>query len=186
MLTLTQLQTVKTAVLADSTAAAARTAGDSFALLAWLNGPSATNLWNSRAPVNAVLDAISFATYTANDAIGVADTTLTYLNRQSLAWVKLTIVQVMTQGRDVLNAVKANIRQGLRDAVIALPTGTSGAMQSAGGSNGATVLAACIRLATNTEAALVGASATTGTTTAFLPVFEGLCNAEDAAWLINN
>ena len=183
MLTSTQLQTLKTAVLADPTAAGYRTAGDSYSLKQWLDGASSTSVWRTDAPVPAIIDAINWANYTPNDA---ADNTATYTNRALLAQTKQMNLQLMLQGRQTLDASKANLRAGLRDAVTQVPTGAGGAMTSPGGASGVTVLTVCTRTATRCEAALAGSTSTTGTVTAAALTFEGNIDQASVDWLINN
>jgi len=183
MLTPQQLSTLKTSVLADPTAAGYRTAGDSYSLKAWLDSASTTSVWRTDAPVAAIIDAINWANYTPNDA---ADATATYTNRALLAQTKQMNLQLMLQGRQTLDASKANLRAGLRDAVIQVPTGAAGAMTSPGGASGVNVLNVCTRIATRAEAALAGAPTQTGTVTASALTFEGQIDSDSVAWLINN
>jgi hypothetical protein len=178
-----QLATLKAAVLADPTANGYRLAGDAYSLKAWCNSPGTVSVWRTEAPVSAILDSINLAAYTPND---VADTTVIYTNRALLAQTKQMNLQLMLQGRDRLDASKANVRASLRDAVIQLPTGVAGALVSAGGASGATTLAACVRLATHAEGAFAAAVQTTGATAAQILTFEGAVDDGDASWLVNN
>lgn len=137
------------------------------------------NVWRTDAPVDAILDAINWSLYTPQDA---ADNTATYTNRLLAIQTKQMNLQNMLIGRSSINAAKVNIRAGLRDAVIAVPAGASGAAVSPGGASGATVLAACIRNATRIEKLLATASQgsdTTGTTTARVMGFEGQVSYQD-------
>ena len=65
-LTLAQLATLKTAIIADPVAGPMRAAGDSFSLGVWCNGPSTTLAWQT-----AVIPQVSdeAATYTLFDSI---------------------------------------------------------------------------------------------------------------------
>lgn len=189
-----QLSTVRTAVIADPTAAAYRTAGNAFELRAWLNAvpqSGAVSVWRTDAPVAAVLDAIDFSKYTPTAALDDATLTTSLLCDQRQAQLmaiqtKQMNLQTMVFGRTALDASKPNIRAGLRDAVIGLPSGAAGAAISAGGAGGQTVLTACTRSARRVEAMLVGADATTGPVTAKLLGFEGSADESDVNWLINN
>ena len=139
----------------------------------------ATQVWRTDAPVSAIFDSITWANYTPNDA---ADATTVYTNRTLVAQTKQMNLQNMLIGRDVINAAKVNVRAGLRDAVIQLPTGVAGALTTAGGVNGATTLAACIRNATRAEKLFLAASQgsdTTGVTTARVLTLEGPLSADD-------
>lgn len=178
-LTTQQKAALKSAIVAAGGAiTAAYNAGASSQVADLCNAASdpAVAVWRTDAPVSAILDAIDFSKYTPNDA---ADGTAVYTNRTLLAQTKQMNLQLMLRGRESLNCSKANIRASLRDAVIAVPTGVGGAVTSPGGASGATVMTACTRTATFAEAALRGASAQTGTVTAFLLDFEGQISVQD-------
>lgn len=183
MLDLTQRQSLLAAVIANPTASAYRTAGDGYSLKEWCNTASAVSVWRTDAQVSSIIDAISWANYTPNDA---ADNTATYTNRALLAQTKQINLQMMLQGRQTIDASKSNIRAGLRDAVIQLPTGAGGQMTTAGGAGGVTVLNACTRLANNAEAVLAAPAQKTGTVSAQILTFEGSVDDSDVSWLINN
>lgn len=164
---------LKAAILADPTLNGfPATADGASAIAALLNAPAvpAFPVWRTDAPVSDILDAISWATFTQTDAV---DGTSNQTNRLLAVQTKQMNLQSMLQGRDTVNASKANVRAGLRDAVIGLPTGAAGAALSAGGAGGATVLAALIRSATLGEKILAGVPAQTGPTTATLLQHEG-------------
>lgn len=189
-----QLSTVRAAVVADSTANGYRTAGDTFSLRAWLNAvpqAGAVSVWRTEAPVVDILDAIDFSKFTPSGALDDSTLTLALTAAQRTAQLlasqtKQMNLQMMTLGRVTIDASKANVRAGLRDAVIQIPSGAAGAQVTAGGASGANVLAACVRGARRVEAILVGADATTGSTTAKLLVFEGQADEADVNWLVNN
>lgn len=181
-----QLTALRQAIDANPTWAAIPNNSDgNYALAALLNAPAvpAFNVWRTEAPVNAILDAINWGTYTPSDAIASADPTLTQQVGRLLAiQTKQMNLQLMVQGRDVLNCARPNMRGGLRDAVIQVPSGANGAATSPGGANGATVLAQCIRNATEAEKILATASQasdTTGATTARVMGFEGNVSPTD-------
>lgn len=184
-----QLTALRVACFADPSAFAFFAGqGNAAGLRAYLNGASGSNAWRTDAPVNAILDAINWGTYTPSDAIASADPTLTQQVGRLLAiQTKQMNLQLMVQGRDVLNCSRPNVRGGLRDAVIQVPSGAGGAATSPGGANGATVLAQCVRPATRAEVMLAAqsqASDTTGTTTARVLTFEGDVKDVEAATLI--
>lgn len=184
-----QLTALRVACFADPSAFAFFAGqGNAAGLRAYLNGASGSNAWRTDAPVNAILDAINWGTYTPSDAIASADPTLTQQVGRLLAiQTKQMNLQLMVQGRDVLNCSRPNVRGGLRDAVIQVPSGAGGAATSPGGANGATVLAQCVRPATRAEVMLAAqsqASDTTGTTTARVLTFEGDVQDVEAATLI--
>lgn len=181
-----QLTALRQAIDANPTWVAIPNNSDgNYTLAALLNAPAvpAFNVWRTEAPVNAILDAINWGTYTPSDAIASADPTLTQQVGRLLAiQTKQMNLQLMVQGRDVLNCARPNMRGGLRDAVIQVPSGANGAATSPGGANGATVLAQCIRNATEAEKILATASQasdTTGATTARVMGFEGNVSPTD-------
>lgn len=173
MLTTAQLQTLKADILAKSAAGQPFETlypNDLYSIGQWYCQPSATAVWRTDTPVTSILDAIDWTKYTPNDAaaensIGTQRVLITQTKQMNL--------QNMLMGRTTLDCSKSGIRAGLRDAVISVPTGASGANTNPGGASGATVLAACTRMANHIEALLAGADATTGTTTAKLLVYEG-------------
>lgn len=170
-LTTQQKTALKAAIIADGGAiTTAYQQGASSQVANLCNAATAVSVWRTDAPVDAILDAVDFSRYTPNDP---ADGTAIYTNRTLLAQTKQINLQLMLQGRDSLDCSKLNIRSSLRDAVTAVPTGAGGNPTQPGGASGATVLAACTRNATFAEAALKGASAQTGSVTAFLLGFEG-------------
>ncbi len=187
-LTTAQLQALKTAIVGNPTWNALPNNGDgNFALAALLNAPAspASSVWRTDARVSAILDAVDLSKYTPNDAIGDADSgdTLHRKNGRLLtAQTKQMNLQLLLQGRDTLNASPVTVRASLRDAVINLPTGASGAATSPGGASGVNALNACVRNATEAEKVLATASQssdTTGTVTARVLGFEGQVSGQD-------
>ena len=175
MLTSAQNALIKTAVLADNVLKTYPATSDgSYAIAAALNLPDASNtsVWWSATPVDNIFNSLTWANYTPNDA---ADGTAIYTNRTLLAQTKQMNLQNMLVGRDTINMTNALTRQGLKDAVHNIPTGTGGALVDVGGTNGATALAACIRptTATRIEKILSTGPSTTSTTTADVLGFEG-------------
>lgn len=178
-LTPAQLQTLKAAILADPELNALPSdSNGAFAIANLLNLPSnpAQAGWNTQASSAAIIDAIDWRKYTPTDS---ADNTVTYSNRLLLIQTKQMNLQNIIVGREFIDASKANVRAGLRDAVIALPAGAGGALVSAGGASGATVLAACTRTMTRGEKIFAGADVPTGTVTAKLFTFQGELNLND-------
>lgn len=156
----------------DTTLVAYRNARDTGAIRAWYNSAASPDffVWRTEVPTTEVLDAISFDKYTPTDA---PDTTAIWQNRAFAAQIKQINLQLLLQGRSTLDASKANVRAALRDAVIQLPTGASGAAVSPGGASGATTLTACLRKARRIEKLFSVSSATTGSVTGNLLVYEG-------------
>lgn len=187
-----QLTSLRAACFADSTAAAFFPLGDTAGLRAYLNGPAGVNAWNTAAPVRAVVDAIDWSKYTANDAVDDAALALDLTAQRRLVRVlylqtKQMNLQLMLQGRESVNASLVNLRAGLRDATINCPSGTNGANTSPGGASGVSVLSACVRPATKAEVMLAApsqANDTTGTVTARVLTFEGEVSDVDAARIV--
>lgn len=181
-----QLTALRQAIDANPTWVAIPNNSDgNYTLAALLNAQAspAFSVWRTDAPVNAILDAINWGTYTPSDTIALTDPTLTQqVGRLLTIQTKQMNLQLMVQGREVINCSRPNVRGGLRDAVIQVPSGANGAATSPGGANGATVLAQCIRNATEAEKILATASQasdTTGATTARVMGFEGNVSPTD-------
>lgn len=184
MLTPAQLAVLKADIAADPVLSLLPKNGDSaFSVAAEYNklASPAFAVWRSEAPVSAIFDAITWDKYTPTDA---PDGTATYTNRILSVQTKQMNLQNMLVGKATIDATKANIRVGLRDAVIALPTGVAGAATTAGGVSGATVLTACQRAATRAEKLFSTGTATTGATVGALMGFEGALSGQDItqAW----
>ena len=185
-LTVAQMAVVKSDVLANNDLNTQPHTADGFFEIARLyNLPPAVQqlVWRTEAPVSAIFDAITWANFTPND---VADVTALYTNRVLLIQTKQMNLQNMLVGRLTLDASKLNIRVGLRDAVIQLPAGTAGALVSAGGAGGVTVLTACTRNATRIEKLLSSTVAAIGGVTANLLGFEGNVSDGDIAQVLAN
>lgn len=178
-----QLLVLKTAILAetDPTVVAARqTENAEQTIAAWYNTTATPThlLWRTDASVNDINDSILWDRYTPSDT---ADGTATFTNRVLAIQVKQMNLQLLLQGRATLDATKPGVRAALRDATILIPSGVAGAAVSPGGSSGVTVLAQCTRPANRWEKVSAVTSATTGATTAFLPVYQGSITAQDVS-----
>lgn len=184
MLTAAQLQTLKTELTTDPTGQgypAMIAAGTFSPIVDSLNGYPTPDfmVWRTDTPVTDISDATDWAKFTPVDA---PDLTAIFTNRALVIQTKQMNLQTMLLmgGRSgTLDTSKANIRAGLRDAVIQLPAGASGAAVTAGGVSGATVLAACTRKARRIEKVLSTGNATTGSTTANLLGYEGAVSLDD-------
>ena len=146
------------------------------AIIALYNAASTTDVWRTDAPVNAIMDAINWSAFTP---VEPADGTALYTNRLLLIQTKQINLQSMLQGRTTVDASKANLRAGLRDAVTTLPAGASGASISAAGASGVNVLNALVRKATRFEKLFAIFPAVTGSVTANLLVLEGSLSTSD-------
>lgn len=159
-------------------AAIPHTADGTYAVAAIYNQLASPDfiVWATNANVNDIYNAIDFTKYTPVDA---AAENLIGAQRLLIIQTKQMNLQNMLQGRTVIDASRANIRNGLKDAVTVLPAGASGALISAGGSSGVNVLNACTRKATVIEKLLTTGPATTGTVTADVMGFEGTISPSD-------
>ena len=90
-------------------------------------------------------------------------------------------LQNIVVGRDTINGAKANVREGLRDALIQLPAGVAGSMVAAGGASGVNVLNKMVRPARLIEKILVTGTAKTGSVTAGLMGYEGTVSPGDVS-----
>ncbi|HMZ00124.1 MAG TPA: hypothetical protein PLU79_10770 [Burkholderiaceae bacterium] len=184
-LTSAQLATLKAAIVANPTMNnQPLTSAGAQAISVILNEQAspAFPVWRSDASVDAIIDSITWASYTPNDKVGSTDTDPT-LSRK-IGWlleiqVKQMNLQLMLQGRSSINCGKATLRAGLRDAVIQVPSGASGAGTSPGGANGANVMTTCTRPARLVEKILAGPQETTGTVTANVLGYEGTISSDD-------
>ena len=68
MLTDAQLATLKAAIIADPTAGPIRTAGDTYSLLDWCNGPSTTLAWRTKVTGGEIYNAHKPVEYIARSA----------------------------------------------------------------------------------------------------------------------
>lgn len=146
-----------------------------------------TSVWRTEVPVSLIDDQITYASYTPVDAMPAINSLsgngeiLQHNGRLLAIQTKQMNLQKLLFGRETVDASKANIRAGLRDAVIGLPAGAGGATVSAGGASGVNVLTAMTRPALRIEKLFVGGTATTGTVTANLLVYEGGITADEVA-----
>jgi hypothetical protein len=179
MFTSAQYLVIKNYILADPVMSVIPAGPDGDYAIADLLNQTATPdfmIWNPVAAPNDIINAIDWSKYTPNSTVP----TDTQLNvdiwrarldaaclKQSNIWALLDV----TNGS--IDATKPNIRAGLRDAVISIPTGAAGANVHPGGASGVDVLTACTRKALLIEKVLTLGSATTGTVTADLPGYVG-------------
>lgn len=199
-----QITALRAACFADPAAAAFFAApGNADGLMAYLNGPGNANVWRTEAPVDAILDAIEWAKYTPT--VTIAGTESEPLLSRKRGWIdEVNVKQMALQNltglgvRPSINAARPNIRGGLRDCVVQLPTGAMDgngkpALSSAGGANGSNVLAQCVRVGKRAElmlAAQAQASDTTpagggaNSTTARVMTFEGDVTETESRQLI--
>jgi hypothetical protein len=139
-------------------------------------------VWATGASVGGIQDAIDYSAYTPNSAV---DGTAIVTNRLLAAQTKQINLQLMLQGREVVNATPNRVRAALLDATTNIPTGTNGALQSASGVDGARVMNALTRPATRVEKLFTSAPVQTGTVSASKLVFEGEITSTDVVLALN-
>ena len=177
-----QRATLRASVLASQNVdiqSAASTRNDTL-LAELLNAPSTFNVWRSTTPADEVADAILWDRMTPADA---PDGSAIQTNRLLLCQAKQMNLQVLLQGRDSIGTGRPNLRSGLTDALLNVPSGVGGATQDAGWIGAGRVKATITRLATVAENAF-----TTGTGTAGTPGalgWEGSVNIQDIGTMWN-
>ena len=173
-----QITSIKTAIAADPTMQAAAAGGTDagYALIRDTFNAVAVELgWQTACPIEFVFNAVDFSKYTPTDVPTGTDlpaVSATFLNRSQAIIIKQANLLAFLK-RDTLNFARPLIRSGLRDSVIALPSGAAGAAASAAGASGANVLTVGTRAINKLEKLLSTGSQTTGTVTAEILSFEG-------------
>lgn len=140
-------------------------------------------VWRPDVPVRALIDTFNFAAFTPTDTVpesNVDQASLQrFLARILVIQTKQMNLQLMLQGRETLDATLANVRAGLRDALIQVPAGVNGASVVVAGSSAVTALTACTRRATRAEKLFATSTATTGTVTAAIMGYVGNISPAD-------
>ena len=167
-----QYTTLKSLADADQTASALIAQGNDIGLADWMNAPTSQYIWRQYTPADDVFDAIVWANLTPIDA---PDGTALWTNRALLCQAKQINLQIMLQGKERVATAKPNIRNSLSDALLNVPSGASGATQSAGW---ATVKSVISRIGTRAEMALATGAGTQGSPS--VPSFDGTISAYDA------
>lgn len=172
-----QLATIKADILAnpDLAAVPVGSAGNNT-IRDMYNLIGTTDLWSTAVNIDAINNAVDISQYTPIDA---ADGTAIYTNRALACQTKLMALQTYVLRVTPLDASKSTIRAGLRDSVIKIPAGASGALVTSAGVSGVNALTACTRKATRFEKLFATVSETTGTVTAFIPVLQGQVSLAD-------
>lgn len=175
-LTDAQLVTLKAAILAETDPAFVehRTNGSNVMMAAFFNSenPVLTKAWDKLTPVDRISDAIDDTKYTPADA---PDGTMLYQNRALAITIKQMNLQTKILGQRTVDATKATVRAGLRDAVINIPAGVAGANVHPGGAGGVNVMNACLRPKPMTRAEVMfnAGTQTTGSVTGYLLNVDG-------------
>jgi hypothetical protein len=184
-----QLQALKTEINADAVLAAQPMVGDGpnniAVALNQIDVPVFL-VWRTNVGAQEIFDAISWAIYTPADAVdnvGLPDalTAQRVTTRLMAIQTKQLNLQNMLIGRQSLDFSKANIRSGIQDAVVQVPSGAGGALRAPGGAQGATVLGVGVRNATRAERVLIkpGGQVATGGVAASVLGFEGAVTVDD-------
>lgn len=185
-LTSAQRATLRADILADPVFSQLPKTGDaSYDIAAAYNALAAPDflVWNPSTPVRSILDTFNWTAFTPTDTVLETDTDAALLARRTARLLAIQTkqmnLQLMLQGRDTVDASLVNFRAGLRDALINIPSGASGASVVAAGASAATALGACTRKATRAEKLFAGVPVATGTVTAAVMGFTGLILPSD-------
>lgn len=178
-LTPAQVAALRADILADPVLSALPNDQDSaLAIAAAYNQTAVPDLfvWHPSARISNILDTFNLASFTPVDTISESDTDPVISRRMGRLLsiqVKQMNLQLMLQGRDLLDCTLPNVRASLRDALVQVPAGVNGAFVAVAGASGATALAACQRKATRGEKLFATGTATTGSTTGSLMGYVG-------------
>lgn len=152
-----QRNTLRSAVIADQTASALRTAGDVTGLLNWLNGASATVAWRAAAEARTLDEGAAYATFDSI-AAGKRD-----------AWDIFLRYAPRDMGKNKNRALVTDVWGN-----------------ATAGSVAESVLQAATETATRAQAAIGGTSKSTGTVTGLDRTWAGTVSEADVQWIINN
>ncbi len=137
-MTSAQLAALKTDILADPTLSQLdHTSEAGYEQIAAAYNVLATPdyfVYRSNVPIDEIFNAITWKSLTPADAVPT-DTQLnvqTFTARAVACQGYVFNLEVLLQGRLVVNPGNKNFRQGLRDALQAVPSGANGALQDAG------------------------------------------------------
>jgi len=174
MLTPAQITTLTPIVLAQPELVAAANAGDNGAIAGWLNANEAAfYAWKTNLATQDIFDAITWSNFTPQDT---PDGTQIWANRSLACQGKQFNIQTILTGREAINPTKQKVRDGIQDALTAIPSGASGASKAGGWPN---VVAVMYRLTTRAEKHLATGTGTTATPAVM--VFEGFVTPQEAS-----
>jgi hypothetical protein len=131
-LTTAQLQTLKSAILAetDTTFVGYRTAGSTGLMADWLNGDSAFYVWRTATPASTVSNAVTWANFTPLDS---PDGSATWQTRALACQGKqFNLQNMLLAAQGAIASGLANVRAGWQDATTNIPSGAAGALLSGG------------------------------------------------------
>jgi len=153
-------------------------AEDWQSIAAYYNAKQVSLGWNTETSTTAISDSIDYTAFTPVDP---PDSTVIFTNRAAVINIKQMNQQNILMGRSTIDASKAGIRKGLRDSVIALPSGANGALVSAGGVSGVNVLTACTRQSTRLELMFANPAVQTGTVSAVIYTIQGNIDQQEVS-----
>ena len=145
-----------------------------------LNLASTFVVWRSTTPADDVADAILWDRLTPVDT---PDGSALQTNRLLLCQAKQMNLQVLLQGRSIIGTGRANLRNGLSDALLNVPSGVNGATQDAGWIGANRVKAVISRFATVAERVFATGTGTAGTPGVL--VWEGDLTVSDIGEVMN-
>ena len=179
-----QLATLKAHIAAnqDPAVISAATTGNDTELARLYNLPSTFYVWRSTTPADEIADAILWDRLTPVDT---PDGSAIQTNRLLLCQAKQMNLQVLLQGRDTIGTGRPNLRNGLSDALLNVPSGVDGATQDAGWIGAGRVKATITRFATIAERAFATGTGTAGSP-GNLGSFEGSLTIQDIGDIRNS
>lgn len=131
-MTPSQVLTLLAAINAETNLDDAKTHHDQYgvyAMMEYFNSVDTSIAWNTATPTNNIMDKVVWANMTPTDT---ADGTQIWMNRSLACQGKQFNLQTLLQGRQFVDASKANIRAGLQDALTNLPSGVAGVLTGGG------------------------------------------------------
>lgn len=144
-----QIATLKAAIIADPNLAAARAIHSGVGtqmITDYLNSSGSLTVWRTSVSTSILFDSVVWSSLTPNDA---PDATQAWECRSLACQGKQFNLQLIFGSRDTIDPSKSNVRAGLQDALTNIPSGSGGALVSAGWVG---VRTAMQRKATNLEA----------------------------------
>lgn len=135
-------------------------------------------VWRKDVPVEDIFERINWANLTPEVPANEANQDIDAVFRSNVCLSMQMSIQTMLMGRSTVDATRANIRNGLRDALSAVPSAANGSTRAAGWTQVQNVIA---RQASRVEALFADTTSGTGggATTAAQPRIDGLVPDED-------
>lgn len=185
-LTTAQYATLRAAIQADPVLNAIPIGGDGDIDIAnAFNALAAPDfmVWRTDVPVRDIMDTFNFSAFTPADSMPEGNVDQASIQRYAARLLAIQTkqmnLQLMLQGREIVDASLSNFRAGLRDALVGVPAGVNGASVAVAGSSGVNALTVCTRKATRFEKLFAGSNTTTGSVTAAVMTLVGQLSAAD-------